>query len=1060
MLTSIKNTLRTLSVSALIFLCFSSDTQAASFSNYNLTLKPAGSGMISPVLMTEQKFNAVSLKVKGDLKELKVDFGIGKGWEEVMMHNDYGTGLESLLFTAPTDKLQFKTENASAEKVELMVNLTYVQEEIDGIGGPVDSGVTDLGLGIISRAEWGANEALRVKNPNNTGSGGSVNPCAEIEEKYGDQFTTTSVVKTNEQGQELTWPLSYASKIEKFSVHHSDSEIRDINGDGQIDAQDYKAIVRAIYNFHTVSRGWGDVGYNYMIDPLGNIYEGRYGGEMVVGAHSLCFNHGVIGIAMIGNYQDQTISQPAFKALTQLLAEKSAQHKINPLASSEFNGKYLENIFGHKDVRATSCPGAMLYADLPRIRDATAAVLQGIAQSPLVPSQFDFNAEFVSATTPEALNAGEKTTLTIQFKNTGKVAWNDKTWLYVGNNTNPDASILPVVTGKNFVAADLKEPSVAVGGVGTFEVQAQAGQKDGLYSFQVSPVINGQYKISRASTNIQFQVKVSGYNYEIVSFDLPYGNVFQGDYLMGKVRLKNTGDYTWYKDGRNKIELGTWNPQDRLSAFVIGNQARIGSLVQSEVGVGEIGEFTLNLYVPKDRTGLVTESFVPVVQGIGWLEDKHMTFTVNILKPIAVAKTTKLTSIGDVLPGQKKFIEFEIKNTGKLDWLPSNFHITVSGKDLLADKNFFPITQTVKPGEKVKIGVWIQAPTATGSYFLFVRPKFNGIPIYGGMGGFIKGIYPLAKDIPVKTGPQPQPIDDIDDNVSLPTTNTLEKPFRVRISHEADTAILTADKAFSVLNESNQTLLNAVTGAEVTVTKNGNQFEIKNGNEVKNATIVRLVPKEMTGVTEIKTMERRPSWNTSLNDNRFRGTTELRIIDNKVAYINELPMEDYIKGLAEVSNSAPTEKQKVLAVLARTYARFYMDDANRKFPGMPYDGNDDPAIFQKYLGYGVEIRSPNFVKAAEATKDIVVTYGGELVKTPYFNQSDGKTRSAQEVWGWTNTPYLISVPDPWSEGMTLQGHGVGLSGLGATKQAEAGKLYDQIIKYYYKGVAVEKLDFK
>ena len=124
---------------------------------------------------------------------------------------------------------------------------------------------------------------------------------------------------------------------------------------------------------------------------------------------------------------------------------------------------------------------------------------------------------------------------------------------------------------------------------------------------------------------------------------------------------------------------------------------------------------------------------------------------------------------------------------------------------------------------------------------------------------------------------------------------------------------------------------------------------------------------------------------------------------------------------------------------------------------MPYDGNDDPAIFQKYLGYSFELRMPEFVGAVKLTENEVVTYQGELIKTPYFSQSDGRTRSAQEVWGWTNTPYLVSVPDPWCAGLTLQGHGVGLSGCGAEAQARLGKTYDDIIKYYYTGVEVEEI---
>ncbi len=205
-------------------------------------------------------------------------------------------------------------------------------------------------------------------------------------------------------------------------------------------------------------------------------------------------------------------------------------------------------------------------------------------------------------------------------------------------------------------------------------------------------------------------------------------------------------------------------------------------------------------------------------------------------------------------------------------------------------------------------------------------------------------------------------------------------------------------------------------------------------------------------------MERRPSWDPKINDNAFRETIEMRrLADGKTVFINELSLEHYMKGLAEATNTTPTEKQKAVGILARTYAAYYMDPLHRKFPGMPYDGSDDPAIFQKYLGKNYEDRNPTFSTSVDATAGMVVTYNGQLVKTPYFSQSDGRTRSAEEVWGWTNTPYLQSVSDPWCQGMEMKGHGVGLSGCGSDAQARAGKKYHEIIKYYYQGVEIKNL---
>ena len=142
---------------------------------------------------------------------------------------------------------------------------------------------------------------------------------------------------------------------------------------------------------------------------------------------------------------------------------------------------------------------------------------------------------------------------------------------------------------------------------------------------------------------------------------------------------------------------------------------------------------------------------------------------------------------------------------------------------------------------------------------------------------------------------------------------------------------------------------------------------------------------------------------------------------------------------------------------ARTYARYY-STISEKFSGKPYHLEDSPETSQKYLGYGLEKRSPNVVKAVADTKGEVVTYKSKLVKTPYFNQSDGKaTKSAKDVWGWTDTPYLVSVKDSYCAADKFLGHGVGLSGCGAKGMAEQGFKYQDILRYYYTSVDITDL---
>ena len=179
--------------------------------------------------------------------------------------------------------------------------------------------------------------------------------------------------------------------------------------------------------------------------------------------------------------------------------------------------------------------------------------------------------------------------------------------------------------------------------------------------------------------------------------------------------------------------------------------------------------------------------------------------------------------------------------------------------------------------------------------------------------------------------------------------------------------------------------------------------------------------------------------------------------------MNILPIEDYLKGLAEISNGDPEEKVKTILVAARSYANFYSKIENRKFPGKDYDGSDDPDIFQKYLGYGYEKRSSRIVDLVKATKGIVVTYNDVAIKPWYFSSSDGRTRSYFEYCqsnkgkDCANIPYLTSVEDPGGAGQTRKGHGVGISGIGATYFANIGWKYDQILSYYLTGTKTKTI---
>jgi peptidoglycan hydrolase-like protein with peptidoglycan-binding domain len=118
-----------------------------------------------------------------------------------------------------------------------------------------------------------------------------------------------------------------------FVVHHS----------GADDDQTVKEIQR----YHMDSNGWSDIGYNFLVDKKGRIYEGR--GWLGIGAHVAGHNTATIGVCVIGDYRSELPSTKALQAVAWLLKEAERR-----------KGRDL-SIFGHRDLGSTACPGGDLY---------------------------------------------------------------------------------------------------------------------------------------------------------------------------------------------------------------------------------------------------------------------------------------------------------------------------------------------------------------------------------------------------------------------------------------------------------------------------------------------------------------------------------------------------------------------------------------------------------------------------------------------------------------------------------------------------------------------------
>ena len=188
-------------------------------------------------------------------------------------------------------------------------------------------------------------------------------------------------------------PPSYARTVQLGLVHHT-------AGSNSYTASQSAAIVRGIEIYHVKGNGWNDIGYNFLVDKYGQVFEGRYGGidKNVIGAHAEGFNTGSFGVALLGTYQSVAPTAAAKTALVNLLAWRMDIAHVDPLSTLTFtsggNGRFsagtpvfLRAVSGHKDTGFTSCPGTAVYGMLGALaRQAAAAGLPKL-YAPLVQGQ-------------------------------------------------------------------------------------------------------------------------------------------------------------------------------------------------------------------------------------------------------------------------------------------------------------------------------------------------------------------------------------------------------------------------------------------------------------------------------------------------------------------------------------------------------------------------------------------------------------------------------------------------------------------------------------------------
>lgn len=642
---------------------------------------------------------------------------------------------------------------------------------------------------ILTREEWGADPSYLIlektteeqqsaenKVPADEGNGIAerVKQCTQAQQSYPQEFRVARTVRENEKGEKLLWPQSYSPNVRMIVVHHTAQLIRN-------DARSPLERVRALYQYHAQSLGWGDIGYHYLIDEDGTIYEGRAGGQNVVGGHAYCANVGTLGVALLGNFEVEEPSQIQILSLQWLLKHLTDEYGLNPQQQIQFHGQTKEVIVGHRDVVSTACPGYFLAGVLNQVR---AHVASG-----------DVSAR-VTFPPPLSENYADRTDQRRQAR-------------------------------LQSLKIDSSAPSLTV--IGDSLIAVRPG---------------GQTTVALL-----------------------------------------------FRAGGNSVQ----------------SRARIASVVRSSNRIG----------------------------------------------------------IWQLIGQENRRIREEI---------------------------FAP--RLIHAGEVETIRLRIQVPSIPATYSVDIGPVTFTLDAQGR-----RTRSPVSSPVPMTSTEA--------DRINIPT------PGAQRAAQSSLSSLSSVSSVSSPLIR------------------------------------IRLSTRE-TGAAACG------AYDLPAIDAQYRGTVTCTVVDGKAALINEVDIEEYLWGLSEEPDTEPYEKQRAFAVAARSYASYYLSGSNRKFPGMPYDGDDSPARFQAYTGIIAERANPRWVRAVKSVAGQVLTVNGEIVKAAYFSSDDGRTRTPAEN-GWNNFPFasvFASKPDPWCTGLPMAGHGVGMSGCGAKGQAKEGKTAEQILQYYYPGTAI------
>lgn len=738
---------------------------------------------------------------------------------------------------------------------------------------------------------------------------------------------------------------------------------------------DTPTLIQNIFRFHAVTRGWGDIGYHYIVDRKGEIWEGRYGGNGVRGAHvyndHTCqnFNVGTIGITVIGNYFSTPMPPMAMESLKRLVAWLAFANNIDvqnqTLATPVWTNQ--KNASGTCDVSESSGGFTTTFT----------------GRSVLTHRQLEPTNSDIATMDFTSLDSGVLTYLnemkTYAFKEQGTENLYDLAQAKVQALTTTGKKIITLLkTQLDWFRPELfaKKPEPLLAQTPAFPdgTLLKAKGKEEVY------LIKDQKRIHISSASLFEGLALAWSNIkeaeEVSVTALPMADpiVFPDGILM----QAGTPDIYYIKDRKRYLISSA----DLFSAYHFKKE----DLVQ--------------LTLPE------LDRYYPWGGYVKWPEGSILRNVFNTDQVVLVQNDALQSISAKAIPKNKQVY-------------------SVSGREIAS----YQMAQVLTPSVilalsqafdavKQKLGLSSLAAAATASS----NPQIA-----------------TGSDTPQSPATTPAPEKQIPASPTPPAASTPQdgKPASV------------AQPTIRVALCKNRSIENC-------------SF---------NTSDVPGMHDNGEGGVIVEGYEDHPGFSPQANDNAFRGNVTLVPAKEagKVWLVNELPLEDYLKGIAETLGNDKPEYRKVLITMARTYAYYYLTQ-DKKYPDKPFDVSNTP-FDQLYRGYNYEKRSNGLPAVVEATTGQIITYQGKPIVAAYSSDSNGITKNACPAW----TKYCTSDGKLKPDFAYLQGgvsdpegtihdaakvkasHGVGVSAAGARRLIDLAKTYQEVLRYYYAGIGFEKI---